>query len=249
MDKWLNCPVIGFISWPKNKTEVIFNDNQLILLPLDDDHEKSLHLKMNKIETYEEGMTIVNRFISTLCWKNKKPVQQINEGYGAAVIHPFPIKQDYIFRYISYKDPFPNKIHGPVESKKQLALSLYREGLSLNSIPYQFLSLFKVINILYKDKYENGNHALKQWLSANITKLTSADEKERIDYISSRGEDITEYIYTSCRCAIAHAYSDPIVDPDNVEDLHRLEKDLILIRSLAELIIEREMEISNSLWE
>lgn len=249
MDKWLNCPVFGFIAWPKKKTDVIFNGYELILLPLDDEHEKSLHLKMNDIATYEEGMTIVNRFVSLLCWINKKPVKQITDGDGTAIIHPFQIKQNCNFRYKSYQDPFPSKINGPIEPKKQLALSLYREGLSLDSVPYKFLSLFKVINILYKDKFENGKHELKNWISQNIKHLKSSEEISRIKILSSKGIDIEEYIYNSCRCAIAHAYSNPIIDPDNVEDLFRLKEDLIIIRSLAEIIIEKEMKISGSLWE
>lgn len=247
MDSWLNCPVFGFISWPKYKIELVFNEYELILLPLDEEHEKSLHLKMNHL-SYEDGMTVVNRFISTLCWKNKKSVEQVNEGDGTSVIHPFPVKTN-VYRYISYQDPFPQRINGPQESKQQLALSLYREGLSLNSIPYQFLSFFKILNIEYKDKYDKGKHELKDWITNNMKFLKSMKEKERISEIISSKDDFTDYIYTSCRCAIAHAYATPVVDPDNIQDLNRLQKDLVLIRGLAEIIIDKEMDISSSLWE
>ena len=241
--------MFGFISWPKYKTGLVFNEYDLVLLPLDEEHEKSLHFKMNHL-SYEDGMTIVNRFISTLCWKNKKPVEQVNGGDGTSVIHPFPVKNNF-FRYISHQDPFPKRINGPQDPKQQLALALYREGLSLNSIPYQFLSFFKILNIKYNDKFDKKKHVteLKDWIAKNIKYLISTEEKERIGTITASGNDLINYIYSSCRCAIAHAYTNPVVDPDNIQDLNRLKKDLVLIRGLAEIIIDKEMGISSSLWE
>lgn len=51
---------------------------------------------------------------------------------------------------------------------------------------------------------------------------------------------MANYLYESGRCAIAHAYSEPVVNPENAEDLERLELDLPLMKELAEFAIKSE---------
>jgi len=53
--------------------------------------------------------------------------------------------------------------------------------------------------------------------------------------------DVPRYLYASGRCAVAHAYADPLVDPDDISDLHRLSQDLYVIKAVAEHLIEVEL--------
>jgi len=57
--------------------------------------------------------------------------------------------------------------------------------------------------------------------------------------------DIGEYLYASGRCAVAHAGTDPTVDPENPEDIERLSKDLPLIRAMAAHVIEKELGVKS----
>jgi len=59
--------------------------------------------------------------------------------------------------------------------------------------------------------------------------------------------DIGEYLYTSGRCAVAHASTTPVVDPDNPEDFLRLSADMPVLRALAEHIIINELGVPRDL--
>ena len=48
---------------------------------------------------------------------------------------------------------------------------------------------------------------------------------------------------------MAHAFADPIVDPDDVSDLHRLSEDLWLMRNLTAYLIEKNFGIEQSVWK
>ena len=50
-------------------------------------------------------------------------------------------------------------------------------------------------------------------------------------------------LYESGRCAVAHAFADPLVDPDDLADLRRLSADLDVVRALAEYLIEHELHV------
>ena len=71
---------------------------------------------------------------------------------------------------------------------------------------------------------------------------------ERLAEIRKFTTDPADYLYKSCRCAVAHAYSDPTIDPDNVAQLRRLSSDLPLIRFAAQLIIKDEMGIPEGMY-
>lgn len=61
----------------------------------------------------------------------------------------------------------------------------------------------------------------------------------RVDEINSFGKDFGDYIYVSCRCAVAHANQiESTVNPDNVNDYRRITKDLPLIKEIAKDIIK-----------
>ena len=57
--------------------------------------------------------------------------------------------------------------------------------------------------------------------------------------------DIGEYLYASGRCAVAHAGTNPTVDPEDPEDMDRLCKDLPLIRAMAAHVIEKELNVKS----
>ena len=56
------------------------------------------------------------------------------------------------------------------------------------------------------------------------------------------------YLYKSGRCAVAHAFADPIVDPDDVAELRRLSDDIWLMRILTTHLIQKKFGIDQSIW-
>jgi hypothetical protein len=131
--------------------------------------------------------------------------------------------------------------------KARLALALYREGRTISSVPYEFLSYFKILNIFWKDKFKNGKNEIVEGLRDALPKIFDTEARERIDNLSKQHTDIATYLYESGRCAVAHAYSDPVIDPDDLSDLHRLSQDMWIIKAVAEFLIEDELHVSRSI--
>lgn len=130
------------------------------------------------------------------------------------------------------------RVSEPVDEKARLALALYREDLSVNSVPYQFLGFAKIINVLHA-----GGSAQKAWIGAVLPNVTDADARARLAELSGEVADVSAYLFESGRCAVAHANTSPVVNPDDVEDFLRLSKDLPLIKALAEHLIETELGV------
>lgn len=65
-----------------------------------------------------------------------------------------------------------------------------------------------------------------------------------------RSPNIGHYLWVSGRCAVAHAYAEPLVDPEDPEDSARLQKDLPLVKALAEHLIEHELGVKSmsTIW-
>jgi hypothetical protein len=133
----------------------------------------------------------------------------------------------------------------PQNHNARLALAFYREAMGLDHVAYSFLSFYKVINLRYK----NGEKQ-KAWIFNALLKVDAREAKERLGELQKQETDIPDYLYNSCRCAIAHAGVTPTVDPEDFEDIKRLQADLPLIRNLVEILIEEEYSIkrSSSIW-
>lgn len=243
---WLNCGVTTQVMWPEMQKEVRFGNNTFTLMPLTKEHSASVHIQLNGEINEVEGLTLINRFLSALGWKCDEPAINHYGWSGNPIAVPVPIYRiPYAYSPSQY---FPDEVHEIVDKKAKLAIALYREARSLSSVPFQFLSYFKILNIFWKDKYENGKNTLVEGLRTSLLELTDDGCIRRLKEIEVKEGDAADYLYKSGRCAVAHAFSDPIVDPDDVADLHRLSEDLWLMRILTAHLIESKLGIEQSIW-
>lgn len=69
----------------------------------------------------------------------------------------------------------------------------------------------------------DGKHhnQIVEGIRATLRALKDQLAVSRLDALRAVEPDVAKYLYESGRCAVAHAYSEPIVDPDDVSDLHR----------------------------
>lgn len=245
MERWLNCEVTAQVHWPHERKELKYGAHTFVLMPQTSDHSASIHLEVSRL-TGESGMTLVNRFLSALCWKCDEPA--INHYGWSGNSKPVAVPKHRIPFGYSPTNAFPNEVYEITDKKAKLAIALYREARSLDSVPFQFLSFFKILNIFWKDKYVNKVNELIEQLRATLPLITNKECQDRILEIQKENVDPAEYLYKSGRCAVAHAFADPIVDPDDVSDLHRLSKDLWLMRNITAYLIEREYGIHQSIW-
>ena len=251
---WLDMAVSPRVSWPNKQVEIPFEGYKITLQPRRKVPEKPMELACTvsvfDIEgtTFEIGGTVVSRFLSRLAWSqnggvvelfpagsnNPKRPGWLGQGtYGVsecAQVEPW----DYLY--------LPSA--GTVES--DLALGLFREGMSVNSVPFAFLSFFKVLNI----KYGAGG-GQKDWINNNLEHLWYSPAVDRLNELRQVENDIGKYLYEEGRCAVAHAHGNPLVNPDNYSDKRRMENDLKLMQELAALFIEKELGVlsDGSFWK
>lgn len=245
MKSYLNVAVKGGAIWPKEETTVKFAGHELILKPATKDTEQSIHINVQQIDNVE-ALTIINRFLSTLSWCDDQGMENLYGWSGNPV--PVPVPRETRLTGSSIAFPFYREIEQ--ERKAQLALALYREALTINSVPFKFLSYFKILNIFWNDKKINKKNEIIEGIRETLPEIKNDEQAiKRLEKLKGIEVDIPTYLYTSGRCAVAHAYSDPIVDPDNVTDLHRLSNDIYVIKAIADYLIENKLNVSRSIIE
>lgn len=247
MGDWLNLKVDGSAAWPNEETKITFGGCELVLLPATRKTEQSAHVNLSKISD-EEAFTVVNRFLSILSWCDGVPMEVDDGVICGRTWNPMPISRDMnrsvgscAFGYPFYRDI-------ATDNKVTLALALYREARTINSIPYAFLGYYKILNIWWSDRTDRKSkmNELVEGIRDILPKLTDRYVTGRINCLSQSENDIPRYLHDSCRCAVAHANVAPTVDPDNWSDIKRLAADLEIIRAVAEHLIE-EKGVSRSI--
>jgi hypothetical protein len=246
--KWIDLAVMPHFSWPNKKVELCFDDKKIVLQPGTADLSCAISVYDENGLSFEEGGKILYRFLSRLAWSQDGGIEELficgsnspkrpgllGRGTyarsGWAQVEPW----DYLYLPI------------PGSDKADRALALFREAMNVNSIPFSFLSYFKVLNI----RFASGAPQ-KDWINNNLGDIKYGPGLERLNELQNKVPDIGAYLYHQGRCSVAHAYSDDIVNPDDYEDKRRLELDLPLMKEIASVCIEKEFGVKthSSFWE
>ncbi len=223
------------IPWPSQEVVIDFHGQKFQLLPETDDLSRMLRVETSTGFTRDDAHKLVLEFLSSLAWAEQYGVVPTFGNWCTAPLAMGKGPKGCVFNgTFSY-------LPDPPSPKAKLALALYREGLSVNLIPYKVLGFFKVINIIC-DK----SSAQIQWIKDHLQYVADRDANKRIAVLKSTEPDVATYLYRSGRCAVAHAYDqNTVVNPDDPADLIRLREDLPVIRELARVAIEREFGIKS----
>jgi hypothetical protein len=239
MDSWTHIKLEGCFDWPTEKKEIDFEGHKLVLLPATNKNSASIH-----INTFGVGIpkarTIINRFLSIICWCSGVPIQAENRGTGSIKPVPLPARET---RTIPSSIAFPFNRTVPQNPKAQRALALYREAKSVNSIPYEFLGYYKIINILHKD----GSPEQKNYIRKCLPEIKDTFTQKQIKELGADGGDVVDHLYKACRCAIAHAEKETDIDPDDADQTWDLSGALLIIREIAEMTIEKKFGVSRTI--
>lgn len=185
-------------------------------------------------------MRLIQRLLSAMSWV---------EGQGATI-------EEWWFGRVPQR--FPGKAYHTVwdgmnffylpqwlSPEARLALAFFREGLSLRSTAYQFLSFYKIINL----KFDGGDNQ-KAWIKRTLPQIASSSRSQaaidRVRSIQTMSPPIAmeDCLYGSCRCAIAHAgINRSTFDPEDPNDERRLRGDLPLIKALAVEVIRSQFGV------
>ncbi len=223
---WIQVALSNESWWWTVETVVQFGGRELLVVP--ETERRGACVKME----YERALIHVRRFLDALSFVTDfEMADAFYIGSGrpeVGVGRPAPISR-------RIQGAAPSRLPAPSNPKKMLALALYREALTVNSVPYSFLGFYKVLNVLHE-----GGRALKRWVNSTWPQL-AGEARARAEALVADGQNVGRYLYESGRCAVAHAYAMPVVDPDLEEDRRRLKKDMPLVKALARYVIEHEI--------
>jgi hypothetical protein len=221
------------IPWPAKEQVVTFRGREFQLLPGSGTLSRMIRVKTETGFTQIDADKLILELLSSLTWAEQAEAVTTSGNWCTAPLNIGKGPMGMIGA--GHFDYLPD----PPDPKAKLALALYREGLSVNLIPYQFLGFFKVINIIRRKGKDQ-----KQWIRDNLQYVTDKDALSRIAAIQARESDVADYLYDSGRCAVAHAFEQAnVVNPDDPADLIRLSEDLPVIRELARVAVEGEFGI------
>ncbi|MCI0361755.1 MAG: hypothetical protein L0211_24990 [Planctomycetaceae bacterium] len=236
MRTWMKVGVETSIDWPTQDTNIEFEGRTLTLRPPTDVAAPDIQLQYEHPEEEVAALGVISRFLSAMCWHYRRSASMgIRVSCTAAKMRvgrgrPDPAAWDYF--------EVPPEVQTPANPKACLALALYREAISLSSAPYEFLGYFKIINIVHLRQADQV-----AWINATLPAIAERNAKARIAELAASEPDVGQYLYVSGRCAVAHAHTDPVVDPDNPEDFFRLSRDMPVARALAEHLIHNHFGI------
>ncbi len=249
---WLNMAVSPRFSWPNKQVEIPFEGYKIVLQPRRyvPENPSQLACTVSVFDpdgtTFEVGGTVASRFLSRLAWSRDGGVVELFPCGSNNPNRPGWLGQGtYSVSGYSQVEPWDYLyLPSAASNKADLALSLYREAMSLNSVPFAFLSFVKILNIEYR-----GSSAQKDWINQNVQYLRYPEAVDRLSELRQSVDDIGKYLYEKGRCAVAHAHDNSIVNPDNYSDKRRIENDLKLMKELAECFIGKELKVlSDSLF-
>lgn len=250
--QWVQCGITG-MGFPPEPLTITFLSQTLYLIPGKPKTEGDPFGDLYPVVafehsgmSFEDGQRLISAFINSVAWVRRASIRTAQFAGGSRV---YGLSGQDAKALVD--DRFElNYLPEPADEKARLSLAFYREGLTLNSIAYQCLSFFKILNIAFgswKDQVA--------WIDANIEDARQRDAFRTREWEKKAGFDTTKetagsYLYGSNRCAIAHAHADPLIDPDDPDDRQRLTNDLPMVKALAEHFIEKEFGVKSetTIW-
>lgn len=251
---WFDMAVSPKFSWLNTQVEIPFEGYRVVLQPRrkveENPAERASTVSVIDLGgiSFELGGTVASRFLSRIAWSMRGGVEELFVAGSNNPERPGWLGQGtYARSGWAQVDPWVHLyLPSTLDDDADLALGLFREGMSVNSSPFAFLSYFKILNIKH-----GGGSAQKNWINQNLQHLWYSPAVDRLNELNGTVSDIGKYLYEEGRCAVAHAHGNPIVNPDNYADKRRMESDLPLMKELAALFIERELGVlsESSYWD
>ena len=228
---WVTVGVESHINWPTEISIYQFRGYDLLLRPGDNATYPSISLKYDDYGiNMNTARKVIMHFASSLAWYEDSSIHLkewiggsrcFNIGKPGTLDEPVKsIKPMFSIKTLGIRD-----LPDTLDKNARAALAFYREGLALDNISYKFLSFYKIINLFVGNNGKSRRQ--ERWINDNLAFLKhGADSQKRVNELKKTSTDIGNYLYTSCRCAVAHANAgQKFVDPEDVEGL----QDLIIV--------------------
>ena len=236
MGEWQSIALFSGVEWPAAERRVSYRGLDAFLLPETDESLPTLAAECPSGTDPDAALSAMRGLLSALSWTRRSSYPEFAVIGSGRKLPIGKAPRDRARGWSAFEQFGVDGLPDPGHPDSQLGLALYREGLNANSIPYKFLCLYKVINIL-------GGNEVKQvaWINARLASLSDPEALRRANELRGERGNIGKYLYLDCRCAVAHAKTRPLVNPEDPRDLRRLRSDLPLMTALAEHAIEHEI--------
>ena len=183
--RWCNVAVTPKFSWPNQPIGVPFEGRTIVLSPATESLACRVALLAPERVTFNEGGTILSRFLSRLAWANDAGIVELFHLGTNIPATPGRLGQGTFQRSpFAAVDP-PHYIYIPIASgpDADLALALYREGLSVNSAPFKFLSLFKIFNVRF-----SSGQSQETWINQHLHYINYPPASVRLREVAEQHE-------------------------------------------------------------
>jgi hypothetical protein len=236
--QWICIGIQPTTTWPVRAQSLTFAGHQIWIVPLTEEDDPGVAMKLPEEMHQDDAEAILYRFLSVLSWRENCGIV-VAYRRGGGIVRMMGRKSE--FRG-AVRDGFDfTEVICPEDEQPRIALALMREARSLNHHGYAFLSYWRVLELAYPVKAN-----LTAWMIATLPTLTGHDVQLAIAGIGLQGfAEIQMHLYASSRCAVAHAASTPIVNPDDPRDARRLYSELPIVRELAIRAIEERFGIDS----
>lgn len=233
---WIVANLETSISWPVTYQRQDYAGRTYFIIPLTKEHCPAVAIRRGD-ETLQEGRSSLLRFLSAMSWTQSAGV--IVQSFSGGGL-PRPQRRGSASGLSITADLNLTYLPEPDDPRSALALALMREGRGLNHPAYAFLSFYRVLEAAIPAGKERQN-----WIDENIDEIMDHSGRSALESLRASGvKDPGTHLYKSGRMAIAHAQSDPIVNPDDASDYDRIAGELPVMRGLAELAIERVLGVN-----
>lgn len=195
-----------------------------------------ISLGVKELNNHRAEDESLNRLLSLLVWEHRHPIVK-GDGIGGPK-RPLPLTWGPRMSFGLQIDPqYLFGKTGQFTEDRWLALALYKEGVNSSSVFYSFLNFWKIIEVSLRNKNDRWN-----WINSEAPNVTVYED--RIKQITSTNPNIAEYLDYSCRCAIAHVFHEPIVNPDDNEDYIRISQDVRIVEQLARKAVDQFLPLT-----
>lgn len=235
---WVVANIDTSIAWPIDVHEITFAGIKFWVLPVTTDAYPGIAARMDGISR-EDLEKLMLQLLSAFSWVDGGGIS-LNSFSGGSLPGSMGRSQEGGYTIRSEFDyPYLPEVE---DDQAKLALALMREGRGLNHTAYSFLSFFRVLEVAIG----NGKKR-KEWMPDALDRLHDSRASQAVADLKAKGiEDVAKHLFESGRCAIAHAGSDPIINPDDPADSRRLYQELPIMMNLAVMAIEEKLGVKTS---
>lgn len=193
--------------------------------------------KDSELEAHESAL----HFLSELSWLYGVGIYATEHGGGS---HPLK----YLTQFAGHRSGHTSvdlDMYKPLpcSGDQRLALGLYKEGISNNSVFFRFFSLFNVLDISMTGKEREvwlEQYLLENWQGFSFEKAT--------EYVPNKPEELQKFLWEYGRCSIAHMRKEPRMDVHKFSDRRVTNLCYRVIKNAVEHHMQHDLGIPKLLY-